>query len=98
VAYLLGAVVLARRLSARVGGHLEPLGVPSIAALSALVGLVLWWGARLLENQAPGRLVQAVATGLLAAAAAGAVVGAYRLMGFPGRLTPRVGAAPEALG
>lgn len=67
-----------------------PAGIVPIAAVSVCVGVVTWAVGRATLDEASGRGVTIVIGGLLGLAALASVVGAYRLLRIPARLTERV--------
>ncbi|MGH9275293.1 MAG: murein biosynthesis integral membrane protein MurJ [Acidimicrobiales bacterium] len=90
LAYLLGTVVLGRRLSQRVGGSLWPHALGRVAGLAGAVGAGGWVIGRQALDAGDGRLVQAAVVTGIALVGGGAVLAGYRLLGLQAGLTRRV--------
>jgi putative peptidoglycan lipid II flippase len=91
-AYLLGTIVLGRRLARRVGGSLWPHALGRVVALSSAVGAAAWLVAREAVAAGDGRAVHAaVVTGIALVGGVAVLVG-YRGLGLQAGLTRRVAA------
>lgn len=92
VANLLGLVVLWRLLSRRTGGSLWPLALGRMLSIAALAGGGAWLVSTAAFDGRESRLAVVAIGALLGAGAAGVIAGGYRIVGLPGRLTPRAAA------
>jgi putative peptidoglycan lipid II flippase len=90
VAQVVGAGVLWVRLGHRTGVSLVPVALGRMIVLAIVVGGLAWLAADSLLAEPSTRLQDIVVTAAVGAAGAGLIVGGYRLLRLPARLTPRL--------
>lgn len=92
VAFLFAACALVVALRRRTGQWIVPTSLPSVLAVSAVVGALVWGAYRAWDPQ--GRLMDLVALAVLVPAAAAAYLGCTKLLGISvTQRRPRGGAA-----
>lgn len=97
VAYTVGAAVLAVGLRRRTGASLRPAAVGRIVAVSVTAGVAGWAASQALLGGDPGRVATLGGVFAIAVGGAAIVLAGYRLLGVPGALSARTGAAAPAV-